>query len=328
MGNKLSTSHSAHRTVLVTGGAGFIGSSLIAKILPTYKVICVDDFNDYYSPAWKEENVKPFHGNKNFTLYKADIRNLEMLEQIFKNHKPNKIIHLAARAGVRPSIKEPHLYEETNVKGTLNLLELARMYAVPHFIFASSSSVYGNQEKIPFSETDPVNEPVSPYAATKKAGEMLCYTYAHLYKIKTTCLRFFTVYGPKGRPDMAPYLFTEAALSGRPITRFGDGATKRDYTYIDDIVEGVFKAIEKPFDFEIINLGNNKPITLNKFIEILEKATERKINLMTLPIQPGDVNQTYADIEKAKKLLNWQPKIPLEEGLKQFVSWYKVNRLE
>jgi UDP-glucuronate 4-epimerase len=317
-----------NNTLLVTGGAGFIGSGLIEKLLPTHKVVCVDDFNDYYSPAWKEENISSFHGNKNFTLYRCDVRDLDNLTQIFKNHKIDKIVHLAARAGVRPSIKQPHLYEEVNVKGTLNLLELAKNFSVPQFIFASSSSVYGNQEKVPFSETDPVNEPVSPYAATKKSGEMLCYTYAHLYKIKTTCLRFFTVYGPKGRPDMAPYLFTEAALHDKPITKFGDGTTRRDYTYIDDIVEGIIKAIENPFDFEIINLGNNKPVTLNEFISTLEKATETKINLLTLPIQPGDVNQTYADIEKAKRLLNWEPKTSLEEGLKQFVSWYKVNRLK
>ena len=299
------------RTILVTGGAGFIGSSLIESILQEHNIVCLDNFNDYYNPSWKEDNIQPFLNQKNFTLYKADICNFDDLKQIFINHRFDHIVHLAARAGVRPSIASPLLYEEVNVRGTLNLLELARQFQVPHFIFASSSSVYGNQEKIPFSETDPVNEPVSPYAATKKSGEMLCYTYAHLYKIKMTCLRFFTVYGPKGRPDMAPYLFTKALLNNEPIQKFGNGKSKRDYTYIDDIVAGIIKCIEKPFDFEVFNLGNNHPVTLNEFIETLESIIKTKANCISLPIQAGDVSVTYADIAKAKKLLSWEPKISL-----------------
>lgn len=316
------------QTLLITGGAGFIGSSLIAAIINDYKIICIDNFNDYYNPLWKEENIQPFLKHKNFILYKTDICNLEDLKQIFTNHKINKIIHLAARAGVRPSIENPLLYEQVNVGGTLNLLEMARQYQIPHFIFASSSSVYGNQAKVPFSETDSVNKPISPYAATKKAAEMLCHTYAHLYKIKTTCLRFFTVYGPKGRPDMAPYLFTKAILTGEKINRFGNGQSQRDYTYVDDIVSGIIKTIDKIFDFEILNLGNNQPVSLNNFIQTIENLTDEKAQIINLPTQAGDVAKTYADISKAKKILNWQPKTDLSTGLKKFIDWYKTNRLK
>lgn len=313
--------------ILVTGGAGFIGSSLIEKLLDQYEVICVDDFNDYYNPLWKEENIRPFHEQTNFTLKRIDIRNEGELEHLFKHTPIDKIVHLAARAGVRPSIQDPLLYESVNVRGTLNLLEMASKYQVSHFICASSSSVYGNQTKVPFSETDPVNEPISPYAATKKAGEMLCHTYAKLYGIKMTCLRFFTVYGPKGRPDMAPYLFTKAVLESQPITMFGDGSTRRDYTYVDDIVAGIIKAIEKSFDYEIINLGNNNPVSLKEFFETVEGATSKQAIIEQKPMQPGDVDQTYADISKAKRLLDWEPRTTLHDGLKQFVAWYRENRM-
>jgi len=240
--------------ILVTGGAGFIGSTLIDKLLHTtdYEIVCADDLNDYYSPQQKQKNIEPFSDNPNFIFYKADVRDLGGLQEIFTKHRFIKIVHLAARAGVRASIADPFLYEQVNTKGTLNLLELAKTHQVSQFIFGSTSSIYGNQKKVPFSETDPCNRPISPYAATKKAAELLCHTYAHLYKIPMTILRFFTVYGPKGRPDMAPYLFTQAILEGKPIERFGDGTTERDYTYIGDIVAGIIKAIEKPFDYEII----------------------------------------------------------------------------
>jgi UDP-glucuronate 4-epimerase len=315
------------KTILLTGVAGFIGSSLAEKIIDNYEIVGIDNFNDYYNPGWKEENIKPFLNHGNFKLYRVDIRNLEDLGKIFEGNKIDKIVHLAARAGVRPSIEQPILYEEVNVKGTLNLLEMAREFDVKHFVGASSSSVYGNQEKIPFSESDPVNEPISPYAATKKSGEMLCYTYAKLYGIKTSCLRFFTVYGPKGRPDMAPYIFTKALIEGGEIKKFGDGNSERDYTYIDDIVTGIEKLIEEEFDFEIFNLGNNKPVSLNDFIDLLEKITDKKANIVPCLNQPGDVRKTYADIDKAKKLLDWEPRTSLEEGLKNFVSWYRENRL-
>jgi len=311
-------------TFLITGGAGFIGSSLIEKLVSNnnLEIICLDNLNDYYSPARKKSNLESFINKDNFVFYKTDVADYKSLEAIFKKHKINKIVHLAARAGVRPSIKQPILYEKVNVFGTLNLLELAREYKIPHFIFGSSSSVYGNQKKVPFSETDPCNYPISPYAATKKAAELLCCTYAHLYDINITILRFFTVYGPKGRPDMAPYIFTKAILEDKVIYKFGDGTTRRDYTYIDDITDGIIKAINKPFNYEIINLGNNKPISLNKFIQTIENVTGKKARIKQKALPEGDVNQTYADIQKANKLLYWKPTTDIEKGLTGFVDWY------
>jgi UDP-glucuronate 4-epimerase len=312
--------------LLVSGGAGFIGSSLIDAIQDQYKIFCIDNLNDYYTPQWKEENIASFHSNNTIEHHQIDIRNYEQLNKLFKQSKIDTIVHLAARAGVRPSIDQPLLYQDVNVAGTLNLLELARTHQVPHFIFASSSSVYGNQQKTPFSETDPVDQPISPYAATKKAGELMCYTYAHLYNIKMTCLRFFTVYGPKGRPDMAPYKFVKMILEGTPIPKYGDGSSLRDYTYIDDIVAGIIKTIETQFDYEVINLGNNQPLSLNEFIATIEQATGKKAKIEQLPKQPGDVDQTYADISKAKRLLGWQPKTDLQTGMEAFVQWYKSHR--
>lgn len=314
-------------SLLVTGGAGFIGSSLIESLVknPSYKIICLDDLNNYYSPKQKQKNISSFLGKNNFLFYKTDIANYQKLEKIFKKHKINKIIHLAARAGVRASLKQPLLYQKVNVEGTLNLLELARKYKVPHFIYGSTSAIYGDQEKVPFSENDPCNRPISPYAATKKAAELLCHTYAHLYPIKVTILRFFTVYGPKGRPDMAPYLFTKAILAGKPISRFGDGTSKRDYTYIDDIASGIIKAVNKPFAYEIINLGNNKPIALNRFIKVIEDLAGKKARIIKKPIPPGDVKQTYAEISKAKKLLSWQPTTDIRTGMRKFITWFKTK---
>lgn len=312
--------------ILITGGAGFIGSSLIERLIKDHNIVCIDNFNDSYNSNWKEDNVRKFLNKTNFRLHRKNITNYRSMERIFKDQKFDKIIHLAARAGVRPSIEDPLLYQKVNVEGTINLLELAKLYKVPHFIYASSSSVYGNQEKVPFSEADCVNEPVSPYAATKKASEMLCYTYAHLHKIKMTCLRFFTVYGPKGRPDMAPYLFTEAITKGSAINKFGDGTSSRDYTYIDDVIDGIMKAIDKPFDFEVINLGNNNPVKLNEFIKTLENITGKTMKINQMEMQPGDVMRTYADVSKAKKLLDWEPSIKLEDGLKELVEWYKKER--
>lgn len=315
----------APKKILITGGAGFIGSSLIDQLLKTtdYHVVCLDNLNNYYSPQRKQKNIDPFKNHPNFTFYKADVRDFGALQEIFTKHQFSKIVHLAARAGVRASIKEPLLYEQVNTRGTLHLLELAREFQVPQFIYGSTSAIYGNQKKVPFSESDSCNQPISPYAATKKAAELLCHTYAHLYGINMTVLRFFTVYGPKGRPDMAPYLFTKAVLESKPIEKFGDGTTERDYTYIDDIVAGIMKAMEKLFEYEIINLGNNQPVTLNDFIETLEKATGKKAKIIEKPIPPGDVDRTCADIEKAKKLLDWRPTTSIEIGLKKFVEWYR-----
>ncbi len=316
-------------TILITGCAGFIGSHCTKALLKAgHKVIGLDNLNDYYNPLWKKQNLKEFENENNFTFNQLDIIDQEMVEkQILQKAKIDKILHLAARAGVRPSIKTPLVYEKVNVLGTLNLLELAKKYQIPHFVFASSSSVYGNQQSVPFKETDPVNQPISPYAATKKSAEMLCYTYAHLYNIKMTCLRFFTVYGPAGRPDMAPYLFTKAIFNDQVITKFGEGTTRRDYTYIDDIVQGVVNALSRPFRFEIINLGNNQPVSLNKFLDLLQEIIGKKAKIKQIQMQPGDVDQTYADITKAQKLLDFEPSTSFTQGLKKFVPWYKENRL-
>jgi len=311
-------------TILVTGGAGFIGSHCVRALLEQgCKVICVDNFNDFYSPEIKEKNITPHLENPNFTLYRVDISEIEKLKPVFVNHKIDKILHLAARAGVRPSLTDPNIYIQTNLIGSANLFELAREFEVPQIVFASSSSVYGNQTKIPFSEEDIVDQPISPYAFTKRSLELLAYTYHQLYDIKMTGLRFFTVYGEAGRPDMAPYIFTEKILSGAPIKKFGDGTTKRDYTYISDIVSGILAALDKHFDYEVINLGNNQPVSLNDFIATLEKITGQKAKIEPSSIQPGDVNLTYADISKAQRLLGYEPKTSIKEGLERLVSWFK-----
>ncbi len=315
-------------TILVTGAAGFIGSHTSEALLKQgHQVIGLDNLNEYYNPEWKKENLVPLQKYDSFVFYQQDIRDAAGVEELFELHQVEAIVHLAARAGVRASIENPLIYEETNVRGTLNLLEIARQKKIKQFVFASSSSVYGNQKKVPFSETDPCNQPISPYAATKKATEMLAHTYAHLYDINCIGLRFFTVYGPAGRPDMAPYLFTEAILTGQPIKKFGDGNTRRDYTYIDDIVVGVTAAVSLKRKFEIINLGNNTPVSLNEFIETLENITGKKMLIEQKELQPGDVEQTYADISKAQELLGFQPRTPFRDGLVKFVQWYQENRL-
>jgi UDP-glucuronate 4-epimerase len=315
--------------ILVTGCAGFIGSHVAEALLQRGDfVVGVDEINDFYNVRFKEENLAILKKSKDFKFYRQDIRDYAGLKKIFEKEKPDKVIHLAARAGVRPSIQEPLLYEDVNVKGTVNLLDLAKDYSVKSFVSASSSSVYGNQKKIPFSETDDVNNPISPYAATKKAGELICYTYHHLYALKITCLRFFTVYGPRGRPDMIPYKFIELITQGKPIPKYGAGKTKRDYTFVDDIVKGVIAAADKELDFEIINLGNNKPVELNEFIRIVEKVTGKKAIIDQQPMQPGDVDMTYADIRKAKKLLGYKPETSFEEGMKKLYEWYVKNRMK
>ena len=310
--------------IVVTGGAGFIGSHLCDRLLKEGReVICIDNLNPYYPPKIKINNIKKNLENTNFNFFAVDIENRGQLEEIFKNNQIDIIIHLAARAGVRPSIEKPLLYKDTNISGTLNLLELSKKYGVKNFIFGSSSSVYGNNKKIPFSETDNVDYPISPYAASKKACELYCYTYSHLCDINITCLRFFTVYGPRGRPDMAPYLFTKWINEGSIVKKFGNGESKRDYTYISDIIDGIMKALEKNFKFEIINLGNSRAIELGYFISLIEKLVGKKAKIKQLERLPGDVDITYADISKAKRLLEWEPKVPIEEGMKHFVDWCK-----
>lgn len=309
---------------LVTGAAGFIGSHLVDRLLTDgYQVIGIDNFNDYYDPKVKEENLESALQFKSFKLYREDILNFKGLTQIFKSERPQKIVHLAARAGVRPSIKNPELYAQVNVLGTVNLLKLSVDFKVKQFIFGSSSSVYGNSKKLPFRENDPCEDIISPYGAAKRAAEFFVETFYRNFKLKSTILRFFTVYGPRGRPDMAPALFTKAILSDKPINQFGDGSTCRDYTYIDDIIDGIVKTIDKNFDFEIINLGNNHPVTLNEFIATLEKITGKKARIKKLPMPPGDVEKTWANIVKARRFLDWQPKTNFKEGLGKYFRWLK-----
>jgi UDP-glucuronate 4-epimerase len=289
-------------------------------------VVGIDNINDYYEIKWKQNNLDQLIKNKNFTFYKIDIINEDKLSELCQKFSPEIIIHLAARAGVRPSIIDPKLYELVNIRGTLNMLEIAKDYKVNKFIFASSSSVYGNSSKTPFTETDRVDFPISPYASTKKAGEELCYTYSHLYNLSISCLRFFTVYGPKGRPDMAPYMFTEAIATGKPIKRFGNGTTGRDYTYIDDIVNGIIAAANYLEPFDIFNLGNSSPVLLNTFISTIEKIVGKYAIIEEFPMQQGDVDITYADINKAKELLGYSPETSLEEGMQIFYNWLKDSR--
>ncbi len=310
------------KTILVTGGAGFIGSHLVDKLIDRGdSVVLIDEFNDYYNPKIKRQNISQHAHNPNFKLYETDIRDSITINQIIETHKPDCVVHLAARAGVRPSLQDPKLYYDVNVMGTLNVLEAMKQNNVPQLVFASSSSVYGNRASGPFKETDNTDAQVSPYGASKKAGELLCHTYAHLYGIKTTCLRFFTVFGPRNRPDMACYLFTKAILDQKPITMFGDGSTGRDYTFVDDTVSGILEAIDQPFAFEIINLGNSSPVLLEDLIASIEKVAGKKANIIPGALQPGDVQLTYADISRAKLLLGWEPKISLEAGLKSLHTW-------
>lgn len=302
--------------ILVTGCAGFIGSNLVDRLLElNYKVIGIDNFNDYYDPQVKKNNLKKALLSNKFKLYKEDILNFKKVDQIFRNEKPEKVIHLAARAGVRPSLKKILLYSQVNILGTVNLLKLSADYNVDQFIFGSSSSIYGNTKKIPFSESSPCCNIISPYGASKRAAEFWVETFHKAYGLKSVILRFFTVYGPRGRPDMAPAIFTKAILSGKKIRQFGDGSSRRDFTFIDDIIEGILYSFKVKSNFEIVNLGNSKPVFLKTFIRLIEQVTNRKAKIILEKIKLGDVNQTWADISKAKKLMGWNPKIPIEKGI-------------
>lgn len=310
------------KNILITGGAGFIGSNLIKKLLLTnkYNVVCIDNFDDFYSLKQKDLNISSFKDHENFSLIRGDIRNLQDLE---KAGKIDVIVHLAAKAGVRPSILDPILYQDVNVSGTQNLLEFARKNDIKQFVFASSSSVYGVNENVPWHENERLL-PISPYASTKLSGEMLGHVYSHLYGIRFIALRFFTVYGPGQRPDLAIHKFFKSILNNTPIPVFGDGSTSRDYTFVTDTIQGIEAAIEySGSEFEIINLGNHQTVTLKGLIEAIENICEKKAIINRLPNQPGDVSQTYADIAKAEKLLGYKPQVKLEEGLSSFLEWYK-----
>jgi UDP-glucuronate 4-epimerase len=317
------------KNILITGGAGFIGSQLVDGLLAEggWRITVLDDFNDFYDPAIKRENVRDRLSNPDFTLVEADIRDQAALGQAFRETVFDCIVHLAARAGVRPSLKQPRLYVETNINGTLNLLELARAHGVKQFVFGSSSSVYGLNAKVPFSEDDPIFNPISPYAATKAAGELLCHSYAHLYDMRIVCLRFFTVYGARQRPDLAIHKFATLISAGRPIPVFGDGTTRRDYTYIDDIIAGVRAAIDyDQSNYEVINLGESRTVELRELISLLERALDRHAEIDRQPLQPGDVSQTFADISKARRLLGYDPQTQIEEGIGKFVEWFRENQ--
>jgi UDP-glucuronate 4-epimerase len=314
-------------SILVTGGAGFIGSHLVDRFLADGEQVTVlDNFNDFYEPAIKRANVATHRQSDNYTLIEGDIRDAALLEQVFEEGSFDQVIHLAAMAGVRPSVMNPVLYHEVNLIGTMNILEGMRRFSVPRLIFASSSSVYGNNEKVPFSESDSVDQPISPYAATKKAGELMAYTYHHLYGIKTACLRFFTVYGPRQRPEMAIHKFTDRILRGEEIEVYAEGRSRRDYTYIDDIIDGVMAARSLECEYEIINLGRSDTVTLSDLITKIEQALGKKAKTRLMPSQPGDVHQTFADITKARALLGFDPKTAIDDGIRKFIAWYLERR--
>ena len=309
--------------ILVTGGAGFIGSNLSKSLIDRGdQVVIIDNFNDYYDPQLKEDRVKTILKKYKFKLYRGDIRDMDLLEKIFKKEKIDKVVHLAAMAGVRNSLKNPLLYEEVNVRGTMNLLEMSVKYQIKNFVYASSSSVYGNNTKLPFSEADSVDTPISPYAASKKCCELMAHVYSHIYKLPTTGLRFFTVYGPWGRPDMALFLFTDAIIKGEAINVYNKGNMTRNFTYVDDIVSGITAVLDKNLAYDIVNIGGDKEEKLTRFIEVIEENIGKKAKKKLLPIQPGDVPSTVADIKKLRKL-GWKPTTRIEEGIKNFVEWYK-----
>jgi len=314
--------------LLVTGGAGFIGSHFAERCLNSgHEVVVLDDFNDFYSPAIKRENVRPFANH--IQIQEADLRDGARVTNIVENTRPDAIVHFAARAGVRPSIQDPELYLDTNIKGTFNLLDAARRANVSRFIFASSSSVYGVLKTVPFREDMCLNQTISPYAASKLAGEHLCSNYSHLYGMRCVILRFFTVYGPRQRPDLAIHSFTRAILEGRAIRQFGDGSTRRDYTYIDDILQGLVAALayQGPL-FDIFNLGESETTSLSELIATIQKALQRKAHIEIHPEQAGDVPLTYADISKARALLGYDPHTKISEGIPRFVEWFRQTQLQ
>lgn len=317
--------------ILVTGAAGFVGMYTAKRLLEQgHDVVGLDNLNDYYEPALKEYRLNQLTSYVNFRFVQMDLADRAGIAELFKTEQFQRVIHLAAQAGVRYSIENPFAYVDSNLVGTMTILEGCRHNQVEHLVYASSSSVYGMNEKIPFSETDQVDNPVSLYAATKKANELMAHSYSKLYKIPTTGLRFFTVYGPAGRPDMAPWLFTEAILQGKPIKVFNHGKMMRDFTYIDDIVEGVVRIQDVipqgEVPYSLFNIGNNEPIQLARFIKAIESATGREAEKIMLPMQPGDVERTYADTARLEAAVGYKPQTEIEQGIQKFVDWYKKYR--
>lgn len=312
--------------ILISGVAGFIGSSLADDLLEkNFSVMGIDNFDSFYSREIKETNISNALKHRSFTFREGDIRDMEFLNRCFSDFRPDMVIHLAAKAGVRPSIKDPSAYYEVNVNGTLNILETMRKNNVRRMLFASSSSVYGNNKKIPFEESDSVDLPVSPYAASKKAGELLCHTYHHLYNMDIFCLRFFTVYGPRQRPDLAIHKFTRAMLSGDQIILYGDGSSSRDYTHVSDIVQGIERAMACLNGFDIFNLGESNAISLSDLVSLLESIIGGKANIRFLPLQDGDMYRTFADISRAKSVLGYNPVVNIAGGIRDYVDWVKIH---
>lgn len=312
--------------ILVTGGAGFIGSQLCAKLLARGDgVVVFDNFNDFYDPALKERNVAELQGMRGFELVRGDLRERDAVEAVFGRRRFDAVVHLAAMAGVRPSVKDPSLYNQVNIQGTIHILDALRARDGVKLIFGSSSSVYGNNTKVPFAETDPLDRMASPYAVTKRAGEQFASCYHSLYGIPTSCLRFFTVYGPRQRPEMAIAKFASLIERGGSIPVYGDGTTRRDYTYIDDILNGVIRAIDRCAGFEIYNLGESRTVTLRELIDHLAHAIGRTPKLQFLPPEPGDVPVTFADVTKARAMLGYEPSVPIEEGVRRYVAWRRGN---
>ncbi|MFA4846201.1 MAG: NAD-dependent epimerase/dehydratase family protein [Patescibacteria group bacterium] len=312
------------KTILITGGAGFIGSHVAKRLIQDgHAVIIVDNFNLYYDPSLKEARIATLLEDLPFTLYRNNIQDTVAMREIFEHHKPDLLCHQAAQAGVRYAMQDPFAYGQSNLMGTLTLLELAREFHVKGIVMASSSSVYGDATRYPVKETDTADQPISLYAATKRACELMAYSYHHLYNLPITCLRYFTVYGPWGRPDMAFFSFTKAALEGKQIDVYGQGEMKRDFTFIDDIVDGIVKALAHQLPWAILNLGRGKSEPLMHMIELIEQATGKNLEKRLLPMQPGDVKQTWADVSLARKLLDWEPKVDLKEGVPKFVNWYQ-----
>jgi UDP-glucuronate 4-epimerase len=314
------------RHVLVTGGAGFIGSTLVDRLLASgeWAVTVADEFNDFYDPALKRRNLAAHAGDPDFRLVEGDLADERAAARAFEGASYDAVVHLAARAGVRPSLVDPMLYQRANVEATYRMLDLARATAVPRFVFGSSSSVYGVRSRVPFLESDPVGHPASPYAATKLAGEAACHVYSHLYGMRVVCLRFFTVYGPRQRPDLAIRKFAELMAAGRPIPLFGDGTTSRDYTYVDDIVDGVVAALSyDATPYEVVNLGGERPIALVDLVRTIARTIGVEPEIEWRPEQPGDVPRTSASVERARELFGYAPKVPLEEGIRRFVAWLR-----